>query len=193
MQAHVQFALELDRLKAVTRRTRPLGLARQENSAEHSWQLALVAAAMAPHAAEPVNVDHVVAMLLVHDVGEIEAGDTFVYAEGDPAEKHRQEAAAVRRIFGLLPDGAGARFTALWEEFEAAATPEARFAHAVDRAMPVLLNLANEGQSWVEHGITYERVVARVGPSIHRGCPALWAHLEAELAAAHAAGWFGMR
>lgn len=191
MQQVVDFVLELDKLKGVTRKTRPLGLERYENSAEHSWQIALLAAAMAEHAETPLDVDRVIGMLLVHDIGEIDAGDTMVYAEGGWAKLKAAEAAAVERIFGMLPAAQGARFLALWREFEAGETPEARFAHAADRAMPVLLNLANGGQSWRENGITYERVVGRVGPPIRAGCPALWAYLEQRLEEERRRGWFG--
>jgi putative hydrolase of HD superfamily len=191
MQPIVDFILELDKLKGVTRKTRPLGLDRLENSAEHSWQLALLALALVPHAASPVNPDRVVQMLLVHDVGEIDTGDTMVYVEDGWEARKSAERAAVTRIFGQLPDGGGERLRALWEEFEAGETAEARFAHAVDRAMPVLLNLANNGQSWRENGITYDRVVARVAPPIRAGSPALWSFLETRLAAAHRDGWFG--
>ncbi len=191
MQQIVDFVLELDKLKAVTRKTRPLGLSRYENSAEHSWQLAMFAASLAHLSEEPLDVNRVIAMLLVHDVGEIDAGDTMVYAEGGWAERKLAEQAAVRRIFGLLPEPLGERFLELWQEFEDATTPEARFAHAVDRAMPVLLNLANNGQSWLENGITHEKVVGRVGPPIREGCPALWEYLEVRLDEEYRRGWFG--
>ena len=192
MQAIVDFILELDRLKGVTRKTRPLGLDRYENSAEHSWQIALLAASLLPHAAQPVDGDRVIRMLLVHDVGEIDTGDTLVYVEEGQAERKAAERAAVERIFGLLPPAQAAPFLALWHEFEEAATPEAQFAHAADRAMPALLNLAAGGQSWVEHGITHERVVRRIGPPIEQGCPALWAWMKARLDDELARGWFGM-
>ncbi len=191
MQPIVDFILELEKLKAVTRKTRPLGQDRYENSAEHSWQIALLAASLAPHAAPGTDLSRVIAMLLVHDIGEIDTGDVFVYAETDWTAQKAAEAAAVRRIFGLLPEAQAAAFLALWEEFEDHATPEARFAHAADRAMPVLLNLANRGQSWREHGIGHAQVVRRVGPPILAGCPALWDYLEARLDAAQREGWFG--
>ena len=191
MQPFIDFILELDKLKAVTRKTRPLGLDRYENSAEHSWQIAMLAASLAHYAEAPVNVDRVVHMLLVHDIGEIDTGDTIVYAEDGLAERKAAELPAVTRIFGMLPDAQGARFLELWQEFEDAETPEARFAHAVDRAMPVLLNLANEGQSWRENGITHARVVARIGPPIKAGCPALWDYMEQRLEDARRTGWFG--
>ncbi len=191
MQQIVDFILELDRLKGVTRKTRPVGLERYENSAEHSWQIALLAASMAQYAAAPVDVNRVIAMLLVHDIGEIETGDTMFYVEGGWPERKAAELAAVTRIFGLLPEGRGSWFLELWKEFEEGTTAEAIFAHAADRAMPVLLNLANNGQSWRENGITYERVVQRVGPPIKAGCPALWSYLEARLEEVHRSGWFG--
>jgi len=191
MQPYIDFILELDKLKAVTRRTRPIGLDRYENSAEHSWQIAMLAVSLAHHAATPVNVDRVVHMLLVHDVGEIDTGDTIVYAEEGWAERKAAERAAVARIFGMLPEAQATHFLGLWHEFEEGATPEARFANAVDRAMPALQNLANQGQSWRENGITHARVVARIGPSIEAGCPALWRYMEARLGEAYRAGWFG--
>ncbi len=191
MQKIIDFILELDKLKGVTRKTRVLGLDRNENSAEHSWQIALLAASLAPYAASPIDINRVVAMLLVHDIGEIDTGDTMVYVEEGMAERKAAEAAAVTRIFGMLPEPQGAKFLALWQEFEDGDTPEARFAHAADRAMPVLLNLANNGQSWRENGITHDRVVRRIAPPIKAGCPALWDYVEARLEEERRKGWFG--
>ncbi|OVE47301.1 HD domain-containing protein [Chromobacterium violaceum] len=191
MQNIIDFVLEIDKLKQVTRKTRVLNSDRYENSAEHSWQIALLASSLAPYAAEPVNMDRVVAMLLVHDIGEIETGDTIVYAEGGWEERKAQERACVSRIFGMLPEAQGSRFLALWNEFEAGETAEARFAHAADRAMPVLLNLANSGQSWRENGIRHQQVVDRIGPPVRAGCPALWDYLEGRLEQAKAHGWLG--
>ena len=191
MQHVVDFILELDRLKGVTRKSRPVGMERLENSAEHSWQIAMFAASMAEFAEPGLDMTRVVHMLLVHDIGEIDTGDTIVYDDTGLAERKVAERVAVERIFGLLPTPEGARFLALWEEFEAAQTAEARFAHAADRAMPVLLNLANGGGSWVEHGIAYERVLQKVGPPIEAGCPALWAWLAPKLEDARGRGFFG--
>jgi putative hydrolase of HD superfamily len=191
MQQIVDFILELDKLKGVTRKVRPLGLDRYENPAEHSWQIALLAASLAPYAESTIDIHRVIGMLLVHDIGEIDTGDTIVYAEEGWEERKAAELAAVRRIFGMLPEPQGAKFMALWQEFEDAETPEARFAHAADRAMPVLLNLANEGQSWRENGISHERVVRRLAPPIQAGCPALWDYLEARLEEERRKGWFG--
>ena len=195
MREIIDFILEVDKLKGVTRATRPLGDAgrdRFENSAEHSWQITLFARALAPHAGPGLDIDRVVKMLLVHDIGEIDTGDTIVYAQTNHAEKSAAERAAVERIFGLLPEPQRAEFLALWQEFEDAVTPESRFAHAADRAMPALLNLANHGQSWRDHGITYERVVARIGPPIEAGCPELWEYMKDRLDEAKAQGWFGI-
>ena len=191
MQPIVDFILELDKLKSVTRKVRPVGLLRYENSAEHSWQIAMLAAALVPYSSEAVDIHRVIGMLLVHDIGEIDTGDTMVFVEGGWDERKTAELAAVTRIFAMLPESQGSAFLALWKEFEDANTADSHFAHAVDRAMPVLLNLANEGQSWRENGISYERVVGRIGPEIKAGCPALWEYLEGRLQAVRDRGWFG--
>ena len=190
MKQIVDCILELDRLKGVTRKTRPVGLDRYENSAEHSWQIALLAASMAQYAHAGVDIYRVMAMLLVHDVGEIDTGDTMFYVEGGWEDRKAAEKAAVTRIFSMLPEAQATMFLDLWQEFEDNETPEARFAHSADRAMPVILNLANNGQSWRENGITYERVVNRVGPPIKAGCPALWEYLEGRLEEERQKGWF---
>ena len=191
MQQIIDFILELDKLKAVTRKVRPLGQDRYENSAEHSWQIALLAASLAPYAEPSVDIDRVIRMLLVHDIGEIDTGDTLVFVEGGWEQRKAAELAAVTRIFGLLPEAQGAEFMALWKEFERGESADARFANAADRAMPVLLNLANAGQSWRENGISYERVVGRVALPIQAGCPALWKYLQTRLEEARSKGWFG--
>ncbi len=193
MQGIIDFILELDKLKGVTRKTRPIGLDRYENSAEHSWQLAMLAVSLVHYAAAPVNIDRVVHMLLVHDIGEIDTGDTILYAEGGWEQRKQAERVAVARIVGLLPEPQAAAMMDLWLEFEHGTTAEARFANAVDRAMPAILNLANSGQSWRENGITHDRVIARIAPPIKAGCPALWEYMEARLAEAERAGWFGTR
>ena len=191
MQQIIDFILELDKLKAVTRKVKPLGLDRYENSAEHSWQIALMAASLAPFSETSINVPHVVSMLLVHDIGEIDAGDTMVFVEGGWEQRKAAELASVTRIFGLLPPAQAQAYLALWQEFEDAQTPESRFAHSVDRAMPVLLNLNNKGQSWRENNISYDRVVRRVAPEVKAGCPALWDYLAPLLEQAREKGYFG--
>ncbi|MCK8501099.1 HD domain-containing protein [Myxococcus fulvus] len=191
MQQIIDFILELDKLKGVTRKVKPLGLSRYENSAEHSWQLAMLALSLSSYAPAGTDMDRVVRMLLVHDVGEIDTGDTLAFVEGGWKERKAAELAAVERIFGLLPEPQGPLFLALWREFEQGETPESRYANAVDRAMPVLLNLSNEGQSWRENGVSHARVVARIAPPIQAGCPALWTYLEGRLEDARQRGWFG--
>jgi putative hydrolases of HD superfamily len=191
MQQIIDFILELEKLKGITRKTRPLGLDRYENSAEHSWQIALFAASLAEYAESQIDIQRVISMLLVHDIGEIDAGDTMVFVEGGWEQRKAAELASVKRIFGILPEAQGSRFLALWQEFEDAETPESRFAHSVDRAMPVLLNLSNAGQSWRENGISYERVVRRVEPEVKAGCPALWDYLRGRLEDAREKGFFG--
>jgi putative hydrolases of HD superfamily len=191
MQEVVNFILELDKLKGVTRKNKPLGLERYENSAEHSWQIAMLALSLAEYAEEKIDINRVVGMLLVHDIGEIDTGDTIVFAVGGWEERKAAELAAVKRIFAMLPEPQSSRFLELWLEFEHGDTPEARFANAADRAMPPILNLNNNGQSWRENGISYERVVERIGPPIKAGCPAMWDYLEGRLKQEQEKGWFG--
>jgi putative hydrolase of HD superfamily len=192
LQPIINFIRELDKLKGVERKTRPLGLARFENSAEHSWQLAVLAMALSHYAESTVNLERVVSMLLLHDIGEIDAGDVIAYATDGMEQRKIAEATAVKRICTILPDDVSDRFEALWQEFEAAETPEAKFAHAMDRSIPIILNLANNGQSWRENGIRYEQVIKRNSPAVQAGCPALWAYLQQQLDEAQANGWFGI-
>ncbi len=191
MQQIIDFILELDKLKGVTRKTRPIGMDRNENSAEHSWQIAMLASALQRYATTDLDISRVIMLLLVHDIGEIDTGDTIFYAEEGAEQRKADERVAVERIFGLLAEGQRDHYLTLWQEFDDDETAEARFAHAVDRAMPVLLNLANSGQSWLENGISHELVIARVGPPIERGCPELWRHLKTQLETARDRGWFG--
>jgi putative hydrolase of HD superfamily len=186
----IEFVLEIDKLKRVLRKVRPTGAERYENSAEHSWQISLFALALARSLQVPVDVNRVVAMLLVHDIGEIDTGDTFFFVEGGWKERKADELTAVKRIFGLAPEEMSAFFLSLWQEFETGTTAEARFARAMDRSMPVLLNLANGGGSWTENRVSYEQVVARVGPLVKEGCPELWDYLQERLERAHQDGLF---
>jgi len=177
LSKQIDFVLEIDRLKSVLRRTSLLDRSRRENSAEHSWQIALMAVLLAEHADPPVNINHVVVMLLVHDLVEIDAGDTFIYDEEALATKTARELQAADRIFGLLPQGQGRRLRTLWEEFEAHETPEARFANAIDRLQPLLNNYFTGGETWREPGVTGDRVIAR-NEVIGLGSPRLWAYAE---------------
>lgn len=167
------FIQELDRLKGVLRQTRVLDGARQENSAEHSWHLALCGLLLAEHAPPGTDVLRVLKMVLVHDVVEIDAGDAFAYDDAVNVGKAERELLAAHRIFGLLPGEQADELRALWMEFEAGATPDARFAVALDRLQPLLLNFAGRGGSWRYHAVTVDRVLVRMAP-IREGAPALW-------------------
>jgi putative hydrolase of HD superfamily len=186
LRDRLAFALELDRLKGVERRTWRLDRSRRENSAEHSWHLATMALVFAEHAPDGSDVDRVVRMLLVHDLVEIDAGDTFAFDAVGLADRGARERLAADRLFGLLPDGLALR--ALWEEFDAADTPDARYANAIDRLAPLLLNLHTDGGTWREHGVTRAAVLARMRP-IETGLPALWAAVVAAIDAAVDRGW----
>ncbi len=166
------FILEMDKLKAVLRKTKPVGLDRHENSAEHSWQVSLLALLLAPHAREPVDVLRVVEILLIHDIPEIDSGDRIVY-EVPIAARASAERRAAHRIFGLLPESQAEWCLSRWEEYEARASKEAVFAYAVDRLMPVLQNLENGGQSWRENKVPMERVLT-VNAAIGEALPAVW-------------------
>lgn len=170
----VEFLVEVDKLKEVLRRTVTTQSRRSENSAEHSWHFALMAATLAEHAnAKNLDVLRVLKMALVHDLVEIDAGDTFAYDTTGMAGQHEREARAADRIFGLLPPDQAAEFRALWDEFEAKQTPEAQFALACDRFQPMLLNVRTEGHAWRQHGITQDRVLAR-NAAVANGSSAVW-------------------
>ncbi|WP_414451629.1 HD family hydrolase [Burkholderia sp. 22PA0099] len=169
------FLAELDKLKSVLRQSPLVNRTRKENSAEHSWHLAMFAMTLAPQYADGADVMHVVKLLLVHDIVEIDAGDHPFHAPGAGANDiEAQEHEAAARIFGLLPEAQGTALRALWEEFEAARTPEAIFAKALDRLQPLLINTLTDGGTWRENGITEQQVIERYGPVIARGSPALW-------------------
>ena len=176
------FFMELDLLKGVERRNHLADGSRRENTAEHSWHLGMAALVFAGQATEAVDVGRAVAMALTHDIVEIDAGDTFAYDQGDHlASKEAREQAAADRIFGLLPATTGAFLRELWDEYERGDTPEARYVMAIDRMAPMLLNLAEGGTTWREHGITRERVIARNGPHVEPSLPGVWQHALAQL------------
>ncbi len=177
LSQQIGFILEIDRLKSVLRRTSLLDRSRRENTAEHSWQIALMAILLAEYADPQVDINHVVMMLLVHDLVEIDAGDTPIYDEQARATQADRERRAADRIFGLLPQDQGQRLRALWEEFEAHETPEARFANAMDRLQPLLNGYFTTGSTWKEAGVTQEQVIARNQP-IGLASPRLWAYAQ---------------
>jgi putative hydrolases of HD superfamily len=173
LDQQIRFVGEIDRLKGVLRQTMLAGPGRRENSAEHSWHLAVMAQALAEHAPPGTDIGRVTAMLLVHDLVEIDAGDLFAYAgAAQQARQEQAERAAADRIFALLPPDQAGRLRGLWDEFEERRTPEARFARALDRLQPMLANLQTGGGTWREHGITADQVLAKVR-LIEDGSPAL--------------------
>lgn len=173
LERQLAFIQELDRLKGVLRQTRVLDGARQENSAEHSWHLAVCALVLADHAPAGTDLPRVVKMVLVHDVVEIEAGDAFAYDAAANVGKEERERLAAERIFRLLPVDVADELQGLWMEFERGDTPEARFAVALDRLQPLLLNFNGQGGSWKYHSVTLDRVRVRMAP-IEQGAPSLW-------------------
>lgn len=187
LERQLRFALEADALKRVLRQTRTTGERRRENSAEHSWHLALLAVLLAEHAAPEVDVSRVIRMVLVHDLVEIDAGDTFAYDALANLDRAAREQRAAERLFGLLPPGQAAELRALWEEFEAGASADARFAAALDRLQPLLQNAHTDGGTWAEHGLSRAQVLERMRP-IERALPAAWPTVLRLLDAAVAAG-----
>jgi len=175
LASQLGFILEIDKVKQVVRRTLLADGSRRENDAEHSWHLAMMAVLLSEYACEGVDVGRVVKMVLIHDLVEIDAGDTFCYDEAGNATKAEREAEAADRIFGLLPRDQGEPLRRLWEEFEARRTADARFAAALDRLQPILHNYHTRGATWREHGITADQVLAR-NVVIDDGAPALWAY-----------------
>jgi putative hydrolases of HD superfamily len=173
--AQVGFAVEIDKLKRVLRRNTLMDGSRRENDAEHSWYVGMLAMVLAEHAPPGTDLDRVTAMLLVHDIVEIDAGDTFVYDLAAIEVQEKAERAAADRIFGLLPQDQTTALRALWDEFEERGTPEARFAKALDRLAPMMANHYNEGGSWVRHGVTVDQVMEKV-EIIREGSPALGAY-----------------
>jgi putative hydrolases of HD superfamily len=169
----VAFLMEADKLKTIIRRTPLVDSSRRENSAEHSWHLVLAAMVMREYACVELNLLHALEMITVHDLVEIDAGDTFAYDTDGQATKSEREVAAADRIFGLLPPDQASYFRDLWEEFEAQQTPESRFANAVDRVQPLLQNAGSGGGSWRTHHVTREQVLQRMGP-IASTLPSLW-------------------
>lgn len=172
LQKIFDFVIELDKLKSVLRKTKPLGCDRYENSAEHSWQVCVLAIVLADQSPKSLNVARAIELLLVHDIPEIDAGDRIVYQTKD-ANDIRDERRAAGRIFGLLPEPQRSLCMERWEEYEARQSDEAIFAYAVDRLMPVLQNLSNAGQSWVENRISLEQIL-RVNSAIGNALPSVW-------------------
>jgi putative hydrolase of HD superfamily len=173
IEQQLGFLVEADKLKNVLRRTLLTDASRRENTAEHSWHLALAAIVLEEYASSPVDMVKVLRMLTVHDVVEIDAGDTFAYDKAGNATKEERELRAATRIFGLPPEELGAELRGLWQEFEENATPEARFANAVDRIQPFLQNRETGGGTWRIYNLSREEIMKRMDP-IRTAMPRLW-------------------
>jgi putative hydrolase of HD superfamily len=188
LSRQIEFLVEIDRLKSIVRQTLLVDGSRQEDSAEHSWHLALLAMVLAEHAKEPVDLFRVLKMILVHDIVEIDAGDTYCYDEEGNRGKAERENSAAERIFSLLPEDQALEFRSLWEEFESRQTKDAIFAAALDRLQPLLNNFRSGGIMWRKHGIRKKQVYIKNSP-MGDGSPVLWDFAERMIKDAIAKGW----
>jgi putative hydrolase of HD superfamily len=179
LQKIIDFIIEVDKLKAVLRKTKPVGLDRYENIAEHSWQVCLLAQLLSKYATVPLDIVRVTELLLVHDIPEIDIGDQIVYQIKDDKRAEAEQQAAAR-IFGLLPEPQGRRLMSRWQEYEDRKTCEAVFAYAIDRLMPILHNINNSGQSWRENRVPLEQIRA-VNAVIGDACPSVWEYVQDSL------------
>ena len=176
-QKQIEFMLEIDRLKHIKRMSILMDRSRRENSAEHSWHIALSVLVFSEYAKETdIDLLRVIKMLLVHDLVEIDAGDTYCYDDAGRENKAHRETEAADRIFNLLPDDQARDLKAYWEEFEAKKTPESKFAQALDRLQPFLLNYFTQGQTWQENHVQKKQVMARMQP-VENGSPFLWQYV----------------
>ncbi|MBU3002199.1 HD domain-containing protein [Paraglaciecola arctica] len=177
-QAITRFIVEIEKLKNVERKIKPAGLSRYENSAEHSWQIALLALTLLPYAEKQTDPLTVVTMLLLHDIVEIDTGDKFAYDANH--DDYENELLSAKRIFAILPDEQQQTYLKLWIEFEHAQTPEAQFAKAIDRLMPVLQNLHNGCQSWIDHDVSVTQILHK-NAAIEIANPLLWQWLKRQV------------
>lgn len=188
LSQQLTFLLEIDHLKHVVRRCYLLNGQRRENSAEHSWHMAMTAMLLSEHAEDGPDPLRSLKMVLIHDIVEIDAGDTYAYDTAGAVDKRQREERAAERLFGLLPADQGEEFRQLWLEFEAGATPEARFATALDRLLPLLHNCHTGGRSWREHGVTSDQVLERMA-AIRPSSERLWQLASSMVADAVARGY----
>jgi len=175
----LNFIVEIEKLKGVLRKTKPVGLDRYENSAEHSWHVCISALMLKDYADDEINIDRVIKMLLLHDLGEIDAGDTIVYA-AETAENKAKEASGINRLLNILPAEQAKDYIELWHEFELGVTADSVYAKAIDRVPPLLHNIHGEGHSWKAHNISKEQVFS-VNSRIGKGSKPLWTSLEQKL------------
>lgn len=177
LKRQMDFILEVDKVKNIFRQTYLADGNRKENDAEHSWHLALMAVLLKEYANEDVDLGKVIPMVLVHDLVEIDAGDTYAYDEAAAADKDERERKAAERVFGLLPKDQGDWLKGLWEEFEAYETPEAKFAHMLDNSQPLFLNDASNGKSWSEHGVKKSQIYKR-NKRTGEGSEKIWEYMQ---------------
>lgn len=163
LKKQLEFSLEIDKEKNIFRQTSLSGHGRKENDAEHAWHMAIMAYLLREYSNEPVDIQRVMIMCLIHDIVEIDAGDTYAYDENAIATQKEREDAAKERIFSLLPDDQKAELTALFDEFEKNETAESRFAHSLDNLQPLILNNSNGGSDWMEHGVSAAQIYGRQG------------------------------
>lgn len=188
LDQQIAFILEIDRLKTILRRTLLTDSSRLENSAEHSWHLAMCVMLLSEYAPATVDLARTLKMALVHDIVEIDAGDTFCYDVQGNRDKPQREQRAADRIFALLPPEQGTELRTLWEEFDARQTSESKYANALDRLQPLLHNYHTQGAAWRKHGVTYAQVIER-NRHIADGAPALWTYVKALIDDAVSRGW----
>ena len=174
IEQQLHFLREIDQLKSVIRKSPLIDQSRRENSAEHSWHLAMYAFILKDRSDKEINIDRVIKMLLIHDIVEIDAGDHPIHETTDNSAQEEAEQQAAERIFGLLPTSQGEELKALWYEFEAAESNDAVFAKSLDRLQPLIHNVATEGGTWVEGKVTHEQVEQRYGSVISGGAQTIW-------------------
>lgn len=178
LRKQIDFITEIDRMKKVFRQNVVIGTDRNENDAEHSWHLAMMAMLLSEYAeSKNINTFRVIKMVLIHDLVEIDAGDTFCYDEKGYEDKEEREKKAAQRLFSILPEDQGKEIMELWREFEEVQTPEARFAACLDRLQPLILNYNTNGHTWQKPGVNKEKVLKRVGP-LKENTPLLWEYIE---------------
>lgn len=173
----VAFIKEIDKLKYIQRKTRLFNSDRHENDAEHSWHLAMMTIVLAEHSDKPIDILKVLKMVLIHDIVEIDAGDTFLYDTTRSHTNTDEELMAAKRIFGMLPAEQAEEFIAIWQEFEEGITDEARFARSMDRFEPLLQNTSNNGGTWVEFNVPYQKVYDKK-KAIKNGSVTIWNYAE---------------
>ena len=173
IEKQIEILMEIDKSKGILRMNWMLDQSRREDDAQHAWHACLTAMVLQKYAARPVDIGHVIQMLLVHDIVEIDAGDTYAYDEAGKKTQREREEKAAKRIYGMLPQEQAEKYYKLWLEFEARETPEAKFARTLDNLQPMMLNDATDGKAWVEHGVKLEQILKR-NERTGEGSETLW-------------------